>query len=145
MYSIYRSASVVARSWNDSDDDAKGEAPHSPSLSQISSRLDDITDTNQLQTALASALNLEDYQLAAKIRDRLKQVISMHNTNSRCMCTMLLACNTVSRCKQIPCIQEVGWNVCVLPFSLAGTHPCIAHVPFAMGRLRSSCMQQPAV
>ena len=47
------------------------------SLAQIETQLEQLTDTNALQTALNTALQAEQYKLAARIRDRIKQVTLM--------------------------------------------------------------------
>ncbi len=43
-------------------------------LSSLVERLPSIDDTNALQTALTSALVVEEYKMASAIRDRLKEV-----------------------------------------------------------------------
>ncbi|KAG2444058.1 hypothetical protein HYH02_009001 [Chlamydomonas schloesseri] len=44
------------------------------SLASLIANLDSCTDTNALQTALAAAIQLEDFQIAAAVRDRLRTV-----------------------------------------------------------------------
>ncbi|KAG2436757.1 hypothetical protein HXX76_006281 [Chlamydomonas incerta] len=44
------------------------------SFASLIANLDTCTDTNALQTALAAAIQLEDFQIAAAVRDRLRQV-----------------------------------------------------------------------
>lgn len=43
-------------------------------LEALSQKLDTIMDTNTLQTALTAALRAEQYSLAARVRDRIKEV-----------------------------------------------------------------------
>lgn len=45
------------------------------SLPAVAANLSSIKDTNMLQTALAAAIAAEDFQLAAAVRDRLKEVM----------------------------------------------------------------------
>ncbi|KXZ43487.1 hypothetical protein GPECTOR_89g507 [Gonium pectorale] len=51
-----------------------GAAVGRSSLELLAANLDSVTDTNALQTALAAAISLEDFALAAAFRDRLRSV-----------------------------------------------------------------------
>ncbi|GLC37061.1 hypothetical protein PLESTB_001395900 [Pleodorina starrii] len=51
-----------------------GPASRGASLAALAANLAAIDDTNALQTALAAAISSEDFELAAAVRDRLRQV-----------------------------------------------------------------------
>lgn len=66
---------LKARSSDDNTDASTSQSINSyKTMAELAKNVSKISDTNVLQTALAAALRDEDYQLAAKIRDRMKDV-----------------------------------------------------------------------
>ncbi|GIL51789.1 hypothetical protein Vafri_7708 [Volvox africanus] len=67
----------------DPDSQPLGPGGRSASLSALAANLSAIDDTNALQTALAAAIQSEDFELAAAVRDQLRRVAGGGNAAGR--------------------------------------------------------------